>query len=434
MIHVPKLALNGTKASLGSPIRACRSPETNWPAEILDEPLCIGEKAGKTVALLAAPEEIKRVIVEREAEFPKWLPIYRHSAARETGTGTIFAANDQDWLPIRRAINPLFHSSRWALLVEVARHVTLQACASSPVDGIERFFTAISVDVVYRTLVGDGAEGETPYDLPGMAEGLVRMQHAGDLRGAMRHIHDLAVACEARGPGPEAIAGVDLAGATPPRPRPLEEPYLHDNRLALLYAGQETTALTMSWCFWILGQDPELQSRLRHEVREAVAEAGSLSTDAITTMKTLFAVFRETMRLLSPSAATVRTAAQETELCGRKVPQGSVIVIPIYAVHRHRSLWDDPDSFDAGRFLRPLKHPMAFLPFAAGRHTCVAARSVMYEMATVLAVLLDRFAWTTSEADRMGLTSKLVLSPTADMKVELSALTPRFSQVAGATG
>jgi cytochrome P450 len=72
---------------------------------------------------------------------------------------------------------------------------------------------------------------------------------------------------------------------------------------------------------------------------------------------------------------------------------------------------------------------MAYLPFAAGRHTCSAARSVMYEMAAVLATMLDRFEWVTHSPKDMGLTNKLVLSPTSEMKVTINAREPRGAAV-----
>lgn len=429
MIHVPQLKLRGSEVTLRSAVKACRLPEETWPEEILHRRLCVSQRGSRTVVLLADPAEVSRVLVESEKRFPKWLPIYRHSAARETGSGTIFASTEADWVPLRRAIKPLFHSSRWSLLVDVARHATLDAITTCNPTKVEAFFTAISVDVIVRTLVGDDADATADYQLAAIAQGLVDRQHAGDLGGAMQQIRALANICSARGPGDAAISGVDMAGELPPRPRPMEEPFLADNRLGLLYAGQETTALTMSWCFWILGQDKELQSRLRTECREAMAATGCLSPEAVGKMPRLMAVFRETLRLLTPSSTTVRCTTQDETLCGEEIPANSVIVVPIYAIHRHRDLWDDPDTFDAERFLRPIRHPMAFLPFAAGRHTCAAARSVMYEMTAVLATMLDRFEWVTHAPEDMGMANKLVLSPTSEMKVTIQELEPSGAAV-----
>ena len=429
MIQVPKLNLRGSEATLRSAVKVCRTPEATWPEDILHQGICVSQSAGRTVVLLADPAEVSRVLVECEKRFPKWMPIYRHSAARETGSGTIFASTEADWAPLRRAIKPLFHSNRWPLLVDVASRATLDATTTSDPTNVEMFFTAISVDVIMRTLLGDDADATADYPIAAIAQGLVDRQHAGDLHGAMQHIHALAKTCTARGPGAAAIEGVDMAGALPPRPRPMQEPFLADNRLALLYAGQETTALTMSWCFWILGQDKALQSVLRAECREALAATGRPSPEAIGKMPRLMAVFQETLRLLTPSSATVRCTTQDETLCGQAIPANSVIVVPIYAIHRHRDLWDDPDTFDAERFLRPIRHPMAFLPFAAGRHTCSAARSVMYEMTAVLATMLDRFDWVTHTPEDMGLTNKLVLSPTSEMRVTIKALEPRGAAI-----
>lgn len=429
MIHIPKLTLNGNEETLRSRIKACRAPEIAWPEEILSQPIYIAKRNEAAVVLLADTSEVSRVLVEQEKDFPKWMPIYRHSAARETGTGTIFASAEENWAPLRRAIKPMFHSSRWQLLVEVAQQATLDAMATCGLENVESFFTAVSVDVIFRTVVGDDSHAAAGYDIATISQGLVDRQHDGDLRGAMQYIHDLANACTSRGPGAAAIAGVDMAGESPARPRPMTEPFLADNRLALLYAGQETSALTMSWCFWILGQDDNLRAVLRDECRAAIAQTKGLSPESIGKMPRLQAVLRETLRLLSPSSSTVRCTLAATTLCGHPIPKNSVIVIPIYAIHRHRMLWDSPDLFDAERFLTPVRHPMAFLPFAAGRHTCAASRSVMYEMAAVLATVLDQCDWKTLAAEEMGLNNKLVLSPSSPMKVSLQALEPRGQAV-----
>jgi cytochrome P450 len=74
------------------------------------------------------------------------------------------------------------------------------------------------------------------------------------------------------------------------------------------------------------------------------------------------------------------------------------IVIPIYAVHRHRRLWDDPDRFDPERFLpeRRAKIPRTqFMPFGFGPRTCIGASFAMMEGVAILATLVRgaEFAW-----------------------------------------
>ena len=85
-------------------------------------------------------------------------------------------------------------------------------------------------------------------------------------------------------------------------------------------------------------------------------------------------------------------------LGGREVRPGDTIMLPIYALHRHHMLWDDPDRFDPGRFApdAPPRDRFAFLPFGAGPRICIGASFALQEAVIVLATLLDRFRFSLS--------------------------------------
>ena len=68
-------------------------------------------------------------------------------------------------------------------------------------------------------------------------------------------------------------------------------------------------------------------------------------------------------------------------------------MLPIYALHRHRLLWDNPDSFDPDRFLTPPDR-YAFLPFGAGPRICIGASFAMQEAVIILATLLAKLRFT----------------------------------------
>ena len=67
-------------------------------------------------------------------------------------------------------------------------------------------------------------------------------------------------------------------------------------------------------------------------------------------------------------------------------------MLPIYALHRHRLLWDDPDVFDPKRFAPGVERDrFAFLPFGGGPRICIGASFALQEAAIILATLLSRF-------------------------------------------
>ena len=84
-------------------------------------------------------------------------------------------------------------------------------------------------------------------------------------------------------------------------------------------------------------------------------------------------------------------AAVAGELGGYRLRKGQPVTLNIYAMHRHRTLRDDPDAFDPDRFLPECGPHSAWLPFGAGPRVCIAAQFALAEIAVVTARLLAQF-------------------------------------------
>lgn len=68
------------------------------------------------------------------------------------------------------------------------------------------------------------------------------------------------------------------------------------------------------------------------------------------------------------------------------------VILPIYALHRHHQLWDNPDVFDPDRFLTQQQR-FSYLPFVDGPRICIGASFASQEAVTILATLLARFTY-----------------------------------------
>jgi cytochrome P450 len=98
-------------------------------------------------------------------------------------------------------------------------------------------------------------------------------------------------------------------------------------------------------------------------------------------------------------------------------------LIPIYAIHRHRGLWPDPDRFDHTRFLGDgaRKIPRtAHMPFGAGPRACVGATFAMMEMVAALATLLQHVRFSTVEATRCEPIHRITLRPKGGMVLKIN--------------
>src|SRR5262249_34514100 len=148
---------------------------------------------------------------------------------------------------------------------------------------------------------------------------------------------------------------------------PMSEQQLIDNLVTFLAAGHETTARALTWTLYLLARAPKWQERVAAEIDTVVGdrpvEAQHLNRLVVTRM-----VRKEAMRLYPPVPLMTRIATQTMVLGPATVPAGALMVIPVYVLHRHRKLWDDPDRFDPERFAPEREaYPRAqFMPFGFG--------------------------------------------------------------------
>ncbi len=128
------------------------------------------------------------------------------------------------------------------------------------------------------------------------------------------------------------------------------------------------------------------------------------------------------MRLYPPAPIMTRQAAGTTSLGGETIPDRALIFIPVYAVHRHKKLWDDPDRFDPERFFPERKARYArtqFMPFGFGPRTCIGASFAIMEAVAILATLVRRadFEWDGEHAPEP--LSRVTLRPKGGMPLHV---------------
>jgi cytochrome P450 len=170
---------------------------------------------------------------------------------------------------------------------------------------------------------------------------------------------------------------------------------LRDNLLTFIVAGHETTALTLSWALYLCAFDPEVQAAARAEAQGVLGggQGGRAATAAdVAALPLVRRIVDEALRMYPPAAFLSRTAQAPDELCGREVRAGDTVILPIYALHRHRKLWQNPDAFDPARFADPRAVPrFHYLPFGDGPRVCIGASFALQEAVIILSTLLARF-------------------------------------------
>jgi cytochrome P450 len=173
----------------------------------------------------------------------------------------------------------------------------------------------------------------------------------------------------------------------------MSDPHLRDEVMTLFLAGHETTANALSWLWYELGRNPQVERRLRDEI-STVLEGRPPTAADLPRLGYCQRVIEETMRVHPPAWLLIRQARGADEIGGYPIPSGRVILISPYVIHRHPDFWEDPEKFDPDRFLpeRSQKRPrLAYLPFGAGQRMCIGNTFALMEMQAVVATVLQRF-------------------------------------------
>jgi cytochrome P450 len=201
----------------------------------------------------------------------------------------------------------------------------------------------------------------------------------------------------------------------------MSDEQLVDNVLTFLSAGHETTARALTWTLYLIARAPEWESRIVKEV-EQVAGHAPITSEHIDRLQVVSQVLKESMRLYPPVPVLTRIARGEVEIGGWQLVGGTLIVMPIYAIHRHRRLWDDPDRFDPNRFapaneVRYSRYQ--FMPFGAGPRICVGASFGLIEATAMLATLVRAAKFEVPDGYQPVPISRVTLRPKGGMPLRV---------------
>jgi cytochrome P450 family 135 len=161
-----------------------------------------------------------------------------------------------------------------------------------------------------------------------------------------------------------------------------EDPPRDDAELArgargLVFAGYETTAVTLGWVGAFVSHSATVINTL-----EASVDAGEDDY--------LDAVITEAMRLRPAIPITGRRALQDTELNGVSVPKGATVMVPMLAVHERPEFYERPEEFLPERFVGKPAKIDTWLTFGGGAHRCLGGAFALFEARVLMRTLLEQ--------------------------------------------
>jgi len=166
---------------------------------------------------------------------------------------------------------------------------------------------------------------------------------------------------------------------------------LIDELLILFAAGHETTANALSFALYFIAKDSEVQERLYTQIQAVDTEGFTM--ERLREIPLVQSCINEAMRLYPPAYFIDRKALEDNEIAGINLRKGTVVLLSMYELHRHKAFWDKPDEFVADRFvgLEPKAYASYYYPFGAGPRMCIGNAFATYEMAIAVMELVKRY-------------------------------------------
>jgi cytochrome P450 len=168
---------------------------------------------------------------------------------------------------------------------------------------------------------------------------------------------------------------------------------LRDEAMTLLLAGHETTALALSWTWYLLALYPEVEEELEAEL-QAVLGGRSPTVADLPRLRYTEHVVTEAMRLYPPAYVQCREAIDDCTIGGYHVPRGTTLFIFQWVLHRDPRYFDNPEKFHPDRWADGLAQRLpkyAYFPFGGGPRMCIGNSFAMMETVLVLATMAQRF-------------------------------------------
>ena len=426
-----------------------RNPLRALPEPAYHEPIFVPAPLKGRVAWVTDPRLVEQILLDDHESFPK-SPIEKRIFEPIIGDG-ILTSEGQSWRWQRRTVAPLFrHADLLASVPQMAaaalrlteRWRGALPGATRPID---RDMTDTTFDVLQSTIF-DGATGaeaealkqhigaylertswDIAYEILRFPDWLWHparqpmLRSAGALIETMRSI----IAREkAKGwPGGGLMARLGAA-RDPETGAAMSDDQIAHNLLTFAAAGHETTAKALTWALYLLARSPLWQSRVRDEVMR-VAPDGPILARHLEELAITRQVVKEAMRLYPPAPIMGRMTRRETQVGTHRFPANALLVIPIYVIHRHRKLWEDPDRFDPTRFTPEREATYArtqFMPFGFGPRTCIGISFAMIEAIVLLATFVRDARFTCAPTLRPEPLSRVTLRPKGGMPLAVDVV------------
>jgi cytochrome P450 len=194
---------------------------------------------------------------------------------------------------------------------------------------------------------------------------------------------------------------------------------LRDEVVTMLLAGHDTTALTLTYTWYLLSEHPSAREKVHEEIAAVVGDDRP-TMDDVQEFEYVEWVVDEAMRLYPPVYTLFREPTEDVELSGYQLPEGSALMLSQWAVHRSPRWYDNPDQFEPERWAtdRVKERPrFAYFPFGGGPRHCIGKHLAKLEAQLILARTASQFELDAADRGPLDFRPSLTMHPKDGMEM-----------------
>ncbi|MDG6905706.1 MAG: cytochrome P450 [Nitrososphaerota archaeon] len=387
--------------------------------------------------LITNPDLVQEVLVTKQRDFMKGK--YLQRTKKVFGEGLLTSEGDFHHRQ-RRLVQPAFHHERLNTYAKIMTEYTFRVMSgwkNKQILDIHAEMMRLTMSIVAKCLFDADVESdsiEIARDLTTTIEYFTRL--SSPLSGVLQKLptnrkYDAATAridkMVYRLIGSRRRSGKDvgdlmsmLLQAKDDAGEQMTDRQLRDEVLILFAAGHETTANALTWTWYLLSENPKVESKLQEEVDSVISKGSLPITGDIPKLEYTRKVFTESMRLYPPAWVLVREALKDCEIGGYMIPKGSDVVISQYVNHHDPRYFPDPERFDPDRWKDEVKLPkFAYFPFGGGSRSCVGEPFAWMEGVLLLATISRNWSMRHVQGHKVEMLPRITLRPKYGMKMEL---------------
>ena len=388
------------------------------------------------------PDDIEALLTSNAKLFRKARSLRSPFFARLVGNGLVTSEGDF-WRRQRRLAQPAFHRQRISAYGEVMVEYTARQMKKWRADemlDISREMNRLTLEIVVKTLFNADVSRDADHVGAVLSEVVKPFASQATLKwiadnrlptqGHRRYFNLVSeidqivfrIIAERRASrSDEGDLLSMLLQAQDDDGSQMTDSQLRDEVMTLFLAGHETTALALSWSWYLLATHPEAERKFHKEL-DQVLQGRAPKVEDLSRLTYTERIAKETMRLYPPAYAVGREALEETEFGGFRVPKGSQVFAFQWVTQRDERYFDDPHSFDPDRWVpeRSDKLPKyAYFPFGGGPRQCIGNYFAMMEIILLLATIGQRFKFSLEPGHKVEVLPVLSLRPKNGIKVRV---------------